>query len=179
MKNDKSKRTIFALLCLYIAIGIVVVILFSVYGSKISRHRLEVEYTFTDDGKVGEHLEADSVNVIGESGAKEEAVEEVVVEEPETVPQEKVFYKFTVTTEIHRLRIRRDPSLLGIIIGHLEKGEVAYVLEKGEKWSYITNGTYIGYCSNEYMDMTEISIDELPDYYPDEYKVLSTEEIKY
>jgi len=179
------------MLCLYLAIGIVAVILFSVYGSKVSRSGKEVEYTFTDDGRAGERIEGNTISVIGEAGANdtaeaaeeepEEIVEEktVVEEETEPVTEEKHFYKFNVTTQIHKLRIRKEPSLDGKIISHLNKGEVGYVLEKGEEWSYITNGKATGYCANEYMDMTEISIDELPDYYPEEYKVLSTEEITY
>lgn len=187
MKLDKSKRTVLAMLCLYLAAGIVAVILFNVYGSKMSRKGDAVKYTFVDDGKVAEHVEIVSVNVLGESGAKEEIQpEEEVVEEQEALqeevqeePQGKKFYKFVVTTQVNRLRIRREPSEDAGILNFFNKGETGYILIKGENWSYVSNGKKQGYCSNEYMNLIEISKDELPDFFPEEYKSDNEEIVDY
>lgn len=178
MKQDKKKRTIIAMLCLYLAAGIVAVLLFKTYGSKVSRKSEEVQYTFVDDGKAAEHVEIEAVGVIGESGALEE---EVVEEEPEVEeePQGKVFYKFVVTTQVNRLRIRREPNEDAKIMNYFNKGETGYILIKGSNWSYVTDGKKTGYCSNQYMNITEITEDELPDFYPDEYKMERNEEIDY
>lgn len=176
MKLDKSKRTIIGMLCLYVAIGIVAVIIFANFGSKTSRNRKAVSYSFEDDGKAGATVDIANVNVIGDSGVQEEEVieepEEVIPEPtPEPVVEpEKVYYKFKVATNIHHLRVRQEPDMDGKILYYLEKGEEGYVLLTDGDWSLVTNGTIVGYSANEYLELTEITEADLPDYFPDEYK---------
>lgn len=176
MKLDKGKRTVVAMLCLYICIGIVAVLLFARYGSKTSRLSNQVQYTFEDDGKAGAAVEVSGINVIGESGALEEPepTPEITPEvTPEPTPEplpDKVYYKFKVTTSIHHLRVRKEPDMDATILYYFEKGEEGYILENLGEWSLVTDGTRVGYCSNEYLNLTELTKDELPDFFPEEYK---------
>lgn len=173
MKLDKSKRTVIAMLCLYLAIGIIAVVLFAFFGSKTSRKSATIEYTFEDDGKAGNSVELTSIKAIGESGEPTPAVTPEVTseEEPETTPEvEKAYYRFKVGTVVDHLRVRKDPGLDGKILNFFDKGEEGYILQMGEEWSLVSDGERIGYCSNEYLILTEISIDDLPDYFPDEFK---------
>ena len=179
MKLDKSKRTLLGLLCLYLAIGLVAVVLFFVFGSKSSRNgEGNVKYTFFDDGATGDAVKIANVNVIGEKGALVEpepepapVVEKTPVEEEAPVEEpEKHFYSFKVVTSIGRLHVRQEPDINAKIINYLPKGTEGYILKKGDEWSLVTNGEITGYSFNYYLDMTEISVDELPDYFPEEYK---------
>jgi len=182
MKLDKSKRTILGMLCLYVAIGIVAIILFYIFGSKASRSGDgNVSYNFLDDGSAGSSVEVAGVTVIGDSGPLDvyeeepepepepEAVTEEPVEEPEPLPT-KQFYSFVVTTNINRLHVRLEPNMQSKILNYFDKGKEGYVLEPGDEWSLVTDGKITGYCSNAYLNMTEISVDDLPDYFPEEYK---------
>lgn len=175
MKLDKSKRTVVAMLCLYVVVGIVAMLLFARYGSKISNsNSSSVQYTFEDDGKAGDAVDISNVKVIGESGALEEP-EEVVEAEPEPTPEptpepEKVYYKFKVATSIHHLRVRKEPDMDATILYYFEKGEEGYVLQNEGEWSLVSDGKRTGYCSNEYLNLTEIEKEDLPEFFPEEYR---------
>lgn len=101
----------------------------------------------------------------------EAAEKEVVIErkeEPEEIveaPAEPVhYYSFTTTNRITKLNVRSAPGLMSPVIGGFPPSSHGYVLEKGEDWSKIKTDNIEGYCSNLYLDFTEISKEEHPYY---------------
>lgn len=73
-------------------------------------------------------------------------------EEPEVelTEEEKEWQNYLMTNlEVH-LRVRQEASTESEVIGVLEKGARATVIEKGEAWTKISSGNVEGYVSNEY-----------------------------
>jgi len=175
-KPEVKKWTIIGMLCLYLALGLIAILVFYFNGSVITK-KSDVEYSFFDNGSLSNDVDVKSVNVLGESGAMIEQAEEVdteeepvaTIEEEPALPEKK-FYKFKVTTQVNRLRVRKEPSDQAKILNYLDKGSEGYVFEVGDEWSLVSNGKVEGYSYNEYLDMTEVSLDELPDYFPKQYK---------
>ncbi|MCR5251303.1 MAG: SH3 domain-containing protein [Lachnospiraceae bacterium] len=87
-------------------------------------------------------------------------------EEAEPVP-EKQYYSFRVIDMRSYLYVRKEPDKASQKLGEMPSGTKGYVLEPGEDWSLITteDGKIRGYCSNKYMEFTEISAEEMPEEY--------------
>ncbi len=86
--------------------------------------------------------------------------------------QEIHYYKFKVINIDSTLRVRDKGSFSGKVIARFKNGREGYVLEKGEEWSKIVTkeGTFTGYCYNDYLEFTEISKDEFIKDYVDQVK---------
>ena len=80
------------------------------------------------------------------------------------------YYRLKTATKKQILHLREKPSLSAAIIYRMPIGTPGYVLNKGEYWSYIVaetpkGGVEIGFAANRYMDMEEISPEEVPEEY--------------
>ena len=97
--------------------------------------------------------------------ATEEASEETVVTEPASEPLEeepveaKHYYSFKTNNTDSILRMREGPGEEYRVIYELKPGSTGYVEELGDEWSKVIASGVEGYCSNEYLTMTEITED--------------------
>ncbi|MBQ9567327.1 MAG: SH3 domain-containing protein, partial [Lachnospiraceae bacterium] len=97
--------------------------------------------------------------------ATEEASEETVVTEPASEPLEeepveaKHYYSFKTNNTDSILRMREGPGEEYRVIYELKPGSTGYVKELGDEWSKVIASGVEGYCSNEYLTMTEITED--------------------
>ena len=86
--------------------------------------------------------------------------------EPEPVAETKQYYSFVTTNRYQILHVRETPDMNGKILARLEPGTRGYVLEHAPEWSLIVTGDNIkGYSYNQYLDLTEITPEELPEQY--------------
>ncbi len=104
-----------------------------------------------------------------EPAAEEPAAEEPVAEEPvaeEPADEENSdlrYFTFRINTQITILRLRKEPSEDAEILNKLERNAVGYVLKPGNEWCKVaTQSGNIGYCSTQYLALTEISKDRFP-----------------
>ena len=80
-----------------------------------------------------------------------EVVEESTEENTEELTAEEKEWLNSVMANVElRLRIRKEPNAEADVVGMLEKGARATVLEKGEEWTKIKSGNVEGYVSNEF-----------------------------
>lgn len=93
----------------------------------------------------------------------QEPVEEQV-EEP--VTYEVRYFTFVTDTQKDNLRMRTEPSESGQIITSLKKYTFGYVLKPDNNWCRVTTeaGTS-GYCSTQYLILTEVTRDDFPSEY--------------
>lgn len=96
------------------------------------------------------------------------------VSEPEPEPATETepatdavqYYSFVTTNRYQILHVRETPDMSGKILARLDPGTKGYVLEYGPEWSLIVTGDNIkGYSYNQYLDLTEITPEELPEQY--------------
>ena len=82
------------------------------------------------------------------------------------------YYRFKVTGITTILRVRESGSMDAKVIAKFKNGREGYVLEKGEEWSKIVTkeGTFTGYCYNDYLEFTEIKKEEFLKEYVDQVK---------
>lgn len=98
--------------------------------------------------------------VAEEPAATEPAATEQVAEEPAGIR----YFTFTVSTKTTVLNVRENPGLDAAILKKLPKNTKGYILKPGNDWSFVRseNGTE-GYCSNEYLDITEVTAEDFPE----------------
>ena len=95
-----------------------------------------------------------------EPEANAEASVEISIEEPESNIK---YYKFKVVTEKYNLRLREEPSTAAPVPEMMKKGETGYVLKTGDDWTKVyTELGNIGYCSSEYLELTEVEKSDYP-----------------
>ena len=86
--------------------------------------------------------------------------------ETEPVAETKQYYSFVTTNRYQILHVRETPDMNGKILARLDPGTRGYVLEHAPEWSLIVTGDNIkGYSYNQYLDLTEITPEELPEQY--------------
>ncbi len=100
-------------------------------------------------------------NITVQSGVLAEGSEEG--EEAEPPAETKKYYRFTTINTEGGLRMREEPDPESNTIYKLSPGSEGYVLELGDDWSYIAAEDHVGYCSNEFLSLTEIPEDEYPE----------------
>ena len=74
-------------------------------------------------------------------------------EDTETLTEEEIEWQNYLVADVAvgmTLRVRKEPSTEADIVGVLERGARATVIEKGEEWTKITSGEVEGYVFNEY-----------------------------
>ena len=94
----------------------------------------------------------------------EPVVQEPVKEEPVEEPAKIRYFTFTVSTRSTVLNVRENPGMDATILKKLPKSAKGYILKPGAEWSLVRSekGTE-GYCSNEYMEITEVTAEDFPE----------------
>ena len=96
------------------------------------------------------------------TSATEEASIAVSIDEPQPDSNIK-YYTFKVVTEKYNLRLRDEPSSSAHISEMMKKGETGYVLKTGDVWTKVYSELgNIGYCSSEYLELTEVEKSDYP-----------------
>ena len=87
-----------------------------------------------------------------ESEVTEDNTESEVPEEntQELTAEEQEWLNYLMADVELRLRVRKEPNVESDVVGMLEKGARATVIEKGEEWTKIQSGDVEGYVSNEF-----------------------------
>jgi len=174
-KKDNTKRILTAALLAYLALGIIVGMIFYDKGV-FERKNSAIVYNFEQDTSNGLDIPNVSIlaeNELGDSHDAAETVsanEDTEAQEPVATEEAKKYYSFKVHTEVQKLMIRENPSLLAKIIAKMPKGTNGYVLEYGEDWCLVTDGTTKGYSYTEFLDLTELDPNNLPEDFPEEYR---------
>ncbi len=76
------------------------------------------------------------------------------------------YYRFMANHSSEGLRIRKDPSMNGRIIGRLSPGSEGFVVEMGDEWSEIVPDSkkkLRGYSYNKYLSFEEVSANAFPE----------------
>ncbi|MCR5155858.1 MAG: SH3 domain-containing protein [Butyrivibrio sp.] len=119
-----------------------------------------------------------TVDETGEDAAQADADEAKETEQAKEDAEEETdgsgvrYFKFTVATSIHVLNVRRQPTIESKAEYQLNIGTGGYVLKPGNDWCYIESDQgYRGYCSTEYLDITEMTAEEFPEQLRDEVEM--------
>ena len=108
---------------------------------------------------------------VEEPVAEEQPVEVPVVEESEPVeevveseePAEEIhYYKYKVVNASW-LHIRALPGLDSDPIGKLPRNYTGYVVKMTGDWTLVSAEGFIGYCSDDYLELEEIDVSEFPE----------------
>lgn len=132
--NFKTK-----LLCSILAI----LLLFTACGSG-NNEGTETGSSLEDVQNVG--VQEEEKELVG-SAPEEDTIEENTEELTE---EEKEWQNYLMADVELSLRIREAASTEAEVVGVLEKGDRATVIEKGEAWTKISSGNVEGYVSNEF-----------------------------
>ena len=89
--------------------------------------------------------------------AEEPVEEEPAAEETPEPENETKYYSFTSINSTTILHMREEPDLKAKSIYQLKPGTKGYVMELGDDWSRVYAKGEVGYCSNEFLSLTEIS----------------------
>ena len=145
---SKKQMTILISLVLYTTIGIAAAGLLFFIGSGKKQSSV-----FSPSS-----IEAAEKNIIIENPVEE------IAEDLQTSSTESsvVYYKFLTTNILTPLNVRTAPGMEAAIIATLPPSSSGYVLEKGEEWSKIKTDNLEGYCSNQYLQLEEISKEDYP-----------------
>ena len=109
----------------------------------------------------------------------EETEPETTDESSQSSSVEIRYFSFVVQTESAPLRVRNEPSENGKIIKKIYSGSHGHILKPGNKWCKVITSTGIeGYCSKEYLVLTEIEKEEFPENYVDRVEA-SDESLEY
>lgn len=109
----------------------------------------------SDDGNVS--IEKDDVAIVGDGTEEAESdtdldteVEPETEPEPELTAEEKLWQTRLLANAKNNLNVRAEASTDATIVGKLERGDYADIIEKGEEWTKIVSGNVEGYVYNEY-----------------------------
>ncbi len=98
--------------------------------------------------------------VVEEPAVEEEAVQEEPVEEEPSLR----YFTFETNTQTANLRLREKPLLDSTVVSKLKKGSKGYVLKPGNQWcKVVTEYGLEGYCSTEYLILTEVTAEDFPE----------------
>ncbi|MBO5246742.1 MAG: hypothetical protein J6B28_05710 [Eubacterium sp.] len=108
---------------------------------------------------------------------REEDSDELLAEESESETEnddsedadndsDKIYYGYKVNSGVTGVRVRETSERNSDVVGHISDGDTGYILEVGDIRSKIllTDGT-IGYVYNEYIQIVEISSEDVPEEY--------------
>ncbi len=98
-----------------------------------------------------------------EAPAEEPVEEEPAAEETPEPENETKYYSFTSINSTTILHMREEPDLKAKSIYQLKPGTKGYVMELGDDWSRVYAKGEVGYCSNEFLSLTEISKEDIPE----------------
>ena len=171
--KDKTTKIIFILvLGFYIGVAVCGIAFFSNQGVYVG-YRIPPLYSLAPPGEeesvpsVNRRIVGNvtSLNSVSYDFTEEPEVpaEPEPVEEPVPVEPEEHFYSFTSINSTTILHMRIEPSLSARVIAKLKPGTKGYVMEPGDDWSRVWAEGKVGYCSNEFLSLTEISREEIPE----------------
>ena len=180
----RSRNTVKKVLIIYIIAGVLVAIIYMGYYSH-QNNKDGVTYSF--ENEVANEDVSVSIEDTEEYGTVADATVQGTEEEPAYVFDDEVkedtakeesgeeyskdaYYSYVTTNRYNRLNVRKDPSTEGEIIYKLAPGSRGYVLERGDKWSYIRTDKVDGYSSNTYLSFEELDKDKLPEDFPEDYR---------
>lgn len=97
-------------------------------------------------------IESRPVEIV--AAAKEESTEETVEEKKETAPklskEEKEWQSYLMADVNDYLNVRKEASEKSEVVGKMNKGDRAKVVEVGEEWTKIKSGNVEGYVKNDF-----------------------------
>lgn len=171
---QKSRNVLKKVIIIYLVATLIVVFCY-LHSNKRNIKNQPITYEFDDTASLDDSkLTIDSAKEMGEVNeeilADENADDAIAADVNDTVDSGKKYYKYTTTNRYNHLRVRKGADESEEIIDRLSPGATGYVLEKGDKWSLIRTPKVDGYSSNSYLMFEEISKEELPDEFPEEYK---------
>ena len=181
-KQRRNKKIIIFMACFYVVIAILAAAFLNIKGSVFE---MRSKFSMSLEGNQKSELQKTLVTgtVVSENKPEPEPVE-AEPEEPQTMvmdedssitvqpgvlmentePEpEKHYYEFTAINAHTILHMREEPDIKSKSIYKLKPGTKGYVLELGDDWSYVTTEGHAGYCSNEYLNMSEIPEEEYPE----------------
>lgn len=181
----RSRNTVKKVLAIYLIAGVIVAIMYMGYYSHV-RKAEDVTYVFEDvvaNEDVSVTIEDTEELGVPEAPVAEESNDEPVYVFDDDIKaadeatdadtddfDEDAYYRYTTTNRYNRLNVRKDPSTSGEIIYKLPPNSSGYVLERGDKWSYIRTDKVDGYSSNSYLAFEELDKDNLPEDFPEDYR---------
>ncbi len=174
MKNNVK---IFIALCaFYIVVAMLALLLLNGKGSPFTKdeNSYGAEQAVLDQTVIGETENDYSAEAVADETPAEEVVEvtETVPEpepepEPETV-QEIRYFTFVTNTTYTILRLREGPSENAKILAKLQLRTPGYVLKPGNDWCMVVMpGGTVGFCSTQYLKITEVTRETYPADYVD------------
>ena len=102
-------------------------------------------------------VEKEDVTIVGDASEETgDSTEETPEEEPEVEPEpelteeQKLWQTRLLANAKNNLNVRAEASTEATIVGKLERGDYAIIIEKGEEWTKIVSGNVEGYVFNEY-----------------------------
>lgn len=159
--NNTQKQILFTL-AFFIFIGICVCIIFIGSGSFSSSDSTTVSNPMTDMVIGSVEGQGNSSSPVEAVAQETESETETETPETETMDADQTYYSFVTINRKEILHVRREPSIEAEVIARLAPGTTGYVLEHGSAWSLISTGTVKGYAFNEYLDLTQISQEDIP-----------------
>lgn len=161
--NNTQKQIVFTL-CFFILLGLAVCILY--FAGLLPNSSASVAVSNPMADMVIGSADAPSTSVQPAEVLPDDSEPEVEAETEATeAPKETQYYSFVTVNRHEILHVRETPSMESPVIARLAPGTKGYVLERGPAWSLIVTGNIKGYSYNEYLDMTEIEPEELPEEY--------------
>ncbi len=91
----------------------------------------------------------ESETELGTESETESETEELEAEE-ELTAEEQLWQTRLLANAKNNLNVRAEASTEATIVGKLERGDYAEIIEKGEEWTKIVSGNVEGYVFNEY-----------------------------
>lgn len=83
-------------------------------------------------------------------GTEPDSEDSVTTPEPELTEEEILWQTRLLANAKNNLNVREEPNTDAKIVGKLERGDYAIIIEKGEEWSKIVSGNVEGYVYNQY-----------------------------
>lgn len=162
--NNTQKQILFTL-AFFIVLGAAVCVFFF-YNS--SSGTVTVTGNPMEDTVIGSVETPGIVTPVSDEPVSDEpspAEPETESSETESLQSDAACYSFVTTNRNQILHVRETPSMEGTVIARLAPGTKGYVLEYGPVWSLISTGTVKGYSFNEYLELTEIDPEDIPEEY--------------
>lgn len=136
---------------------------------KTTIDELPVEESPSEDAPIDEESNDDTIieEDSDESLAEESKAEtEHVDSEESDIDNDQIYYGYKVNPGVTSVRVRKTSERNSDVIGHVSSGDTGYILEVGDIRSKIllSDGT-IGYVYNEYIQIVEISPEDVPEEY--------------
>ncbi|MBE5826541.1 MAG: SH3 domain-containing protein [Butyrivibrio sp.] len=131
--------------------------------NELKEDPIEAEVVVKEPEPEVEIIEIPQDQITAEEPPVEENKEEAAAEEETDDPGIR-YFRFKVSTSVHALNVRTEPGVGSEVRYQLEKGTEGYILKPGNEWCLVAVGDDLrGYCSTEYLDITEISKEEFPE----------------